>query len=233
MKSLPIRIEVAFALVAAVVLLGVAIALRFNPLGSVDHHVLNWMLDHRSTGVTSVATTVTDLFAPLWTGMWTVLAAAILVVLDRTLIRAITLLGTVALAGAVCELIKLAVDRLRPPKFDQVASPELAMSFPSGHVTGAAALLIGLAVIATTTARSRTRWWAVAMAVVAASVVAFTRLYLGAHWFSDVAAATVLATAAVIAAPLLVALGVRLLEPHTSVRGHRLLATNPTASTKG
>ena len=209
MKSHLIRIEVTVALITVVVLLGMSVALRHNPLGSIDTGVLNWMVDHRSSGVTSAATTATDLFAPLCTCVWTVLAAAILIAADRTLGRGIALLGTVASAGVACEIIKLAVDRLRPPEFEQVASPELAMSFPSGHVTGGAALMIGLSVIATPTARSRARWWAVSIAVLAATLVAVTRLYLGAHWFSDVAAAIVLAIAAVTAIPTVVAFGLR------------------------
>ncbi|GGF37285.1 phosphatase PAP2 family protein [Williamsia phyllosphaerae] len=229
MKSHLTRIEVTLALVAVVVLLGVAIAFGHNPLRSIDAGVLNWMVDHRSSGVTSAATMMTDLFAPLWTAIWTFSAAAVLVAVDRTLIRAIGLLGTVAFAGAMCEVIKLAVDRLRPPEFDQVASPELAMSFPSGHVTGAAALLIGLAVIATTTARSRTRRWVVSAAVIVATCVALTRLYLGAHWFSDVAAATTLAVAAVVAVPPAVAFGLGRASRHVPIGWHRLLAPRPDA----
>ncbi|MBJ7290977.1 phosphatase PAP2 family protein [Williamsia sp.] len=229
MKSHLTRIEVTVALVAVVALLGVAIAVGHNPLRSIDAGVLSWMVDHRSSGATSAATTVTDLFAPMWTGIWTVVAAAVLVAVDRTLIRAVQLLATVAVAGAACEVIKLAVDRLRPPTFDQVASPELAMSFPSGHVTGAAALLIGLAVITTSAARSRTRWWVVTAAVIVASGVALSRLYLGAHWFSDVAAAVALAVAAVVAVPAVVGFGIDRTSRHmlTSRSQHRLRTGGP------
>jgi membrane-associated phospholipid phosphatase len=69
------------------------------------------------------------------------------------------------------------------------ASPLLSTghhSFPSGHVAGIAALL-GIIAACISVGRSRTVQ-AAATALVGAGVVivAFSRLYLGVHWLSDV-----------------------------------------------
>src|SRR6185369_17372561 len=66
-------------------------------------------------------------------------------------------------------------------------------SFPSGHVTGTAALLGIIAVIVGTDRARARRVWLTIGVVTGVLVVAATRLYLGVHWLTDVTAGAILA----------------------------------------
>jgi undecaprenyl-diphosphatase len=74
-------------------------------------------------------------------------------------------------------------------------------SFPSGHAVAGAAVAVGI-VLALFPAGERRRWeWAAAGF---AFVMAFSRVYLNAHWFSDVAAGVLLGSGIAIACAVLV-----------------------------
>lgn len=92
-------------------------------------------------------------------------------------------------AGLASHALKPLIGRERPPEeFRLVVETNHAM--PSGHATGMAAL----AMVLTLWWWPRGGWWrvAVAGAWVLAVAVSWTRLYLGAHWFSDVLAGLIL-----------------------------------------
>ncbi|MCX6468280.1 MAG: phosphatase PAP2 family protein [Corynebacteriales bacterium] len=233
MSIRPLHNAMAVLLVTVVCVAGLGIAAHHNPFGFADTGVLNWMLAHRTGGVTAAATVMTDMFSPIWVGIWTVIAAAVFLLRDRAAARAIALLATVAVAGLVCEMVKLLVNRLRPPPIDQVATPEVAMSFPSGHVTGTAALVFGVAVLATVGSPRVRRIAAITAALVVAVLAAGTRLYLGAHWLTDVTAAIALAGAAALIVPDLTARTLEVIEPRTPPRWHEVLAPRPLTPTKG
>ena len=81
-------------------------------------------------------------------------------------------------------LIKLAVGRVRPhvPPFHVLAGA----SFPSGHATAAAAAWAAVALVMGRAATRRTRIVLAGAAVAIAVAVACSRVFLGAHWMSDV-----------------------------------------------
>ena len=74
-------------------------------------------------------------------------------------------------------------------------------SFPSGHAVAGAAMAVGI-VLAFFPAGERRRWEWVAAAF--AFVMAFSRVYLNAHWFSDVAAGVLLGSGIAIGFAVLV-----------------------------
>lgn len=75
----------------------------------------------------------------------------------------------------------------------------IVYSFPSGHTTLATTVYIGMAfMIANTMVRKKRRWLIYVPAVLIAVAVGVSRLYLGAHWFTDVLAAWLLSAALLI-----------------------------------
>lgn len=175
----------------------------------IDSAVMSSIEASRTAGLTSVISVVTELFSPALVPVWALCVAGFLLYRDRRVQRAATVLVSVVGAAAVAEVIKLVVGRPRPPAADQVSAYEATLSYPSGHVTGTAALLIAVALVGPAARRSR-RAAALAAAVVVTVLVAWTRLYMGVHWLIDVGAGLVVgaATAALVAAlvPVLTAL---------------------------
>ena len=86
-------------------------------------------------------------------------------------------------------LMKHAFQRARPT-FDEPLLTLASYSFPSGHVA-ASTIFYGLVVAWTFARTSRPLWRALAVAGALAMIalVAFTRMYLGLHYLSDVVAA--------------------------------------------
>jgi undecaprenyl-diphosphatase len=87
--------------------------------------------------------------------------------------------------------LKEIVGRSRPALAQPVAHAG-GYSFPSGHALGAAALYTSVAVVVAGVVRRRWRALLVAGAVVVPVLVATTRVLLGVHFPSDVAAGLVL-----------------------------------------
>lgn len=70
-----------------------------------------------------------------------------------------------------------------------------AYSFPSGHTTLSTVIYGFLAVLSARSLSAHTRWLPYALVVMLVSGIAFSRLYLGAHWLADVIAGIGLGTA--------------------------------------
>jgi undecaprenyl-diphosphatase len=90
--------------------------------------------------------------------------------------------------------------RTRPP--NPLVSPLNGFSFPSGHAVATASIAVAL-VLVTLPAGPRRRKWEFAAAA-AAFVMALSRVYLNAHWFSDVVAGTLLGVGVALGAAALV-----------------------------
>ncbi|MDB5857049.1 MAG: superfamily protein [Ramlibacter sp.] len=91
--------------------------------------------------------------------------------------------ATVASAEVIVRVLKSTLGRHRPTLLYEGVEQ---FSFPSGHATMSAVVLAFLAFLLT---RGQSRRWRTGVGVVVCVyvvLVAFSRLYLGAHWFSDV-----------------------------------------------
>jgi undecaprenyl-diphosphatase len=166
-----------------------------DELELVDRPVAVFFVRHREAWLTRLLQDLTNL------GSIRILLPLILAVgvgwwLRRRTWRPLVLL-VVAYAGAdlAFNAVKQLVGRPRPPAAI-LLKPVAGPSFPSGHATQAVAVYGMLAALAATASprwsRKVTAW---ALAVVIAGLVGLSRLYLGAHWLTDVLAGFALGAA--------------------------------------
>lgn len=194
---MPTRARIALGGVLLVV--AAVYALRFLLSGGapvrIDSITMSWITGLRTPLLNSTISNLTVMFGPWAVTLWTGIIGLVLCVRDRTIRRAVALVSTVAAAAALCEVMKLVVARPRPPVADQLGLLETTYSFPSGHVTGTAALAFATAALTVGHMRrpaTIVTWIGAATVVFIASA---TRLYLGAHWITDVMAAICVAGA--------------------------------------
>ena len=171
-------------------------ASRGGWLTGVDQSVTAWLVAHRNPAIDDVALAVSTALGPVEIAFLTIVGAVAVGITFRSVLAGLTVLATVGGASALCSLIKLLVSRARPP-FAVQEVLETDYSFPSGHVTGTAAL-VGILAVAFGLAASRVLQGLLTVAaVLAVSAVALSRLYLGVHWLTDVSAGALLAAAVV------------------------------------
>jgi undecaprenyl-diphosphatase len=155
-------------------------------IGQWDQHVYEAMIDIRNDPTTAVALVLNVLGGGLVT-----IPLRALVAIWLGLHRRWRAFSTWVLTWIVAELItamaKGFFHRGRPPVgiVDTVG-----YSFPSGHAVAGAATAVALVLVLFPPGRARLRWELAA--VTFAFVMAFSRVYLRAHWLSDVAAGVLL-----------------------------------------
>jgi membrane-associated phospholipid phosphatase len=115
------------------------------------------------------------------------LAAALVLVLFRHWRGAVTLVLAVLATQAVCQLIKLAVERPRPAANAAMADAG-GFSFPSAHSATAMAVYATLAFLLARACRGALRTAVVAVAVGLVAAIGLSRVMLAAHYPIDVLA---------------------------------------------
>jgi membrane-associated phospholipid phosphatase len=155
-------------------------------VGEFDLSVFHWMDDIRNGVLTPLARFLNLLGSGLVTIPLRIAVTAWLLILKRW--RA---LATWVITWAAAELIlagaKTFFHRGRPP------SPlvdVVGFSFPSGHAVAGAATAVALVLVLLPPGPARRRWELAA--IVFAFVMALSRVYLQAPWFSDVVAGVLL-----------------------------------------
>ena len=93
--------------------------------------------------------------------------------------------AAVAIASLFTSLLKITLQQSRPHAFAPVAA---TFSFPSGHTAVSMALYGFLAIIVAWEVSRRWQLAVVTAAGLLVAAIAFSRIYLGAHWLSDVLA---------------------------------------------
>ena len=173
------------AILAAIVLGLADGATEGNGLASIDPPIWQWMVDHRSPALTSVAIFITDIGS---TVSMTIIAVATIIFLLFKRRRGDALLVAVVAAGAglLVTVGKATVGRQRPP-VDFRLVKETNESFPSGHALASAAILGVVLVVLLPSIRSRAARICILVGVgLFVLAIGLSRLYLGVHWATDV-----------------------------------------------
>ena len=189
--QLGLRLGVGATLLVAAAWLFGAIAedvVNGTRITQVDADLAAWLHRHATPSITRAMLLVTDLHSTVAVACYATVAALWLA--WRRCWRWLTTTVLVVGGGLALNVaMKLAFRRARPA-FDDPLMTLSSYSFPSGHVL-ASTLLYGLGVawVFAETPRLGGRLLAIGVALAAIFLVAFTRMYLGVHYLSDVGAA--------------------------------------------
>jgi membrane-associated phospholipid phosphatase len=170
-------------------------------LAALDLRIAAWFHSHGTPALTAFMLAVTNLHAQVALCLY-----AAIFVAWRTRRRDWRWVWAMVIAVPVGLVVnyglKLAFQRARP-HFDDPWVTLHSYSFPSGHTAGAVLLYGVLAAYGLAQTRNtRQRIAIVAATAFMVALVALTRVYLGAHYFSDVIAAVTWALAWVVAVTL-------------------------------
>lgn len=162
-----------------------------NDTLSVDSAILHGINSlFSSPAMDSVVIALTDLGYTWWVGGLTLLGVILL--LHRKQRRSAIILALGVVGSAVMNLILKAIfQRDRPELWERLVT-ENSASFPSGHAMASASLAVCVIVILWPT---KWRYWALISGMIYMLVIAFTRLYLGVHYPSDILAGWLMAAA--------------------------------------
>jgi undecaprenyl-diphosphatase len=184
----------AFALRVLAIVVGLAVLTAILGIGvrawapAFDLQTMQAIAGHRDAALTRIAGIVTNagsfaLLAPL----------SIAFVLLRRWKRPsddIALVVIAAGSAALPSLVKLIVARPRPTL--EPLSHLVTLSFPSEHTTQAAAVYLTIAIMLSKGLARGWRQLVIVIAVLIALAVAWSRVYLGVHWPTDVIAGLLL-----------------------------------------
>jgi membrane-associated phospholipid phosphatase len=153
----------------------------------VDHAVNTWFQDERHLGLTVLLRGVTTAGGPMVMGLLaTIVVAFLLLKGDRATAVFIMVTGA---GGALLNLgLKMIFARARPTVASAIAIAQ-GYSFPSGHAMGSIVVLgsIGYVLLRQPLSwRAKSGWFAIL--VTAVLLIGLSRVYLGVHWVSDIAA---------------------------------------------
>ena len=163
-----------------------------DPLVRANQAVFHFLQSLRTEWVDQAMVAVTELGDP------SVLAAVALAAVGwlawrRNWRAAAHLVSVVAVAGIATAVLKIVLHIHRP---EPIGAGWGAFAFPSGHSAASAALYGFLAIIVAWEIEGRWRLPMTGVIAVLIGAIGFSRVYLGAHWLSDVLAGTAFGIAA-------------------------------------
>ncbi len=167
-------------------------------IGEFDGMVLRWTEDVRNGVFTAICTFLSVIGGGLVTIPLRFAVSAWLLFRRRFVAFSAFVLTWVA-SEALLTWLKIFFHRGRPPGALVTTS---GFSFPSGHAVAGAALAVALVLVAFPPGPERRKWERLAMAFT--FVMALSRVYLAAHWFSDVVTGVVLGAGIAIGSAALV-----------------------------
>ncbi|UYP19699.1 phosphatase PAP2 family protein [Rhodococcus sp. Z13] len=155
---------------------------------TVDTAVLEWAVSVREPWLTTAITVLTHTGGGVATTLFAAAATLLLVRADRPS-DALIVAGAVLTGWPVMSLLKNLFGRARPPEPERLLVLHTE-SFPSGHAMTSAILATALAAVVVRTWPRGDRCRTVTLAGLAGYTVAIglSRVYLAAHWLTDVVA---------------------------------------------
>jgi membrane-associated phospholipid phosphatase len=156
-----------------------------NGLAFIDPPVWQWMIEHRTPTLTTIAIVITEVGSTI---SMTVIATATIIYLLVQHRRGDAALVAVVAAGAglLVRFGKATVGRERPPESFRLVT-ETNESFPSGHALASAAILgVVLVVLIPSISNRSVRIGVIVGVGLFALLIGLSRLYLGVHWATDV-----------------------------------------------
>ena len=186
-----------FAIPLVLFVAALAIGLVAAHTSVLQPHELQWNTDiqkTRSGGLNSFMLDVADVASPV-AGLVIIALITGFFLVRRRPVQAVATFLVIAVGWNSSEIAKLIVMRHRPPTQFSLAPETGSNSFPSGHVAFAVSLAVGLCLLAV-----GTRWLELAAIVgtLWTMLVAFSRLYIGAHYLTDVIGSVLVSSAAII-----------------------------------
>ncbi len=167
----------------------IALFIGYPYLNHFDQGLMALVQEHRSPAMDQAMVMVTQLgeFKKMF------VASAVLtglLVLLRQWRQAIFVGATLLGAALINTGTKLFFARMRP---EVLSDPLTSYSMPSGHASGSFAFFLALAVLAGRGQPTRLRLTWLLLGAIPAASIALSRVYLGAHWPTDILAGTLLA----------------------------------------
>ncbi len=154
----------------------------------VDAHIAHWLHVHSTPILTQYLLILTHLHDPITISFMVALMAGYLIQKKRWY-DVLTLLLVVP-GGMVLNLLVKQVFQRARPIFEQPLTMLTTYSFPSGHVAATTLFYGMLAVLLISKTQTRIKTaFIILIAFAMIVIVALSRLYLGAHYLSDVLAA--------------------------------------------
>ena len=184
-------------------------ATAFAPVGNLDQSVYD-ATQHINHGALTALAKVLNFLGGGTFNIPFRIAALILLLVLRRFRHAIAFALTWVFAEGLMTATKSYLDRMRPPNPLVVTH---GSSYPSGHAVAGAAIGISL-VIAFIKAGPRRRKWEWAAALFAFAM-GLSRVYLNAHWFSDVTGGVLLGAGVALTVAAVVGLIDRRIMGHT------------------
>jgi membrane-associated phospholipid phosphatase len=162
---------------------------HFHPVVGIDVTITREFQENQSPWLQGLMTALSYIGYQAWLSIGLVVLAVLIFWIVDLRLEAITLAAVYAVSGILTALMKIGVGRPRPGAgLVEVFRTLNDQSFPSGHVMSYVAFWGMLFIFGIILFDGR-RWWRIGLLVISAFFVVLigpSRIYLGAHWATDV-----------------------------------------------
>ncbi|WP_427017459.1 phosphatase PAP2 family protein [Pseudarthrobacter sp. P1] len=173
---------------AGFLLLLAAVSGGSGPTGA-DRAILAWLVDQRTPALTTAMSVTATVSGPVGMPIIVLVTTVVWSLTSRRLWRPVLLASAMVIGVLLTFVFTHLAGRPRPPEEFMLMGFDPTSSFPSGHAVGAGDFLLAGGYLLCSRIRSVARIVLCTITAVAGIVwVDLCRLYLGYHWFTDVAA---------------------------------------------